>query len=63
MPLDPQAQKLLDLARNSGLPPINNVPVAEARTRMAKALTYTYVAAIANELGALGRTVVEVIIF
>jgi acetyl esterase len=41
MPLDPQAQKLLDLARNSGLPPINNVPVAEARTRMAKALTYT----------------------
>lgn len=41
MPLDPQAQKLLDLARNAGLPPIFQVPISEARARMAKALTYT----------------------
>jgi acetyl esterase len=40
MPLDPQAQKLLELARNAGLPPISQVPITEARARMAKALTY-----------------------
>jgi len=40
MPLDIQAQNLLDAARSSGLPPINHVSVAEARARMEKALTY-----------------------
>jgi acetyl esterase len=41
MPLDPQAQLLLDAARDSGLPPITAVSVAEARARLAKALIYT----------------------
>lgn len=41
MPLDPQAQKLLEMARASGLPPLNQVSVDDARGRMAKALTYT----------------------
>ena len=41
MPLDPQAQKILDVAKALGLPPVNHLPVAQAHDRMAKALTYT----------------------
>jgi acetyl esterase len=40
MPLDIQAQILLDIARAEGLPPINQMGLAEARARAAKALTY-----------------------
>ena len=34
MPLDPQAQTLLDQAAASGLPPVYTLPVAQARARM-----------------------------
>jgi acetyl esterase len=34
MPLDPQAQRLLDAAAASGLPPVHLLPVPEARARM-----------------------------
>ncbi|HJZ46626.1 MAG TPA: alpha/beta hydrolase [Roseiflexaceae bacterium] len=39
MPLDPQAQEWLDAAAASGLPPIHFLRVADARQRMATALT------------------------
>lgn len=34
MPLDPQAQKLLDAAKALGLPPVHTLQVSEARKRM-----------------------------
>lgn len=39
MPLHPQAQKLLDVAKAAGLPPLHKVSVTEARARMAAAFT------------------------
>ncbi|MDR3331175.1 MAG: alpha/beta hydrolase [Synergistaceae bacterium] len=34
MPLDPQTKKLLDVMKSSGLPPINELPVSDARKRV-----------------------------
>jgi acetyl esterase len=39
MPLDPQAQKLLDLAKAAGLPPLHTQTIPAARARMAATFT------------------------